>query len=87
MSDLTVVHRENLEPFDAVTLSTEHRLEFSDGELSAVYPSDADETAYRVALFSVENGGVSLPEGAAVLAATDTVTALVPERAYQEGDE
>lgn len=86
MSDLTVVHRENLEPFDKLNLNADHRLNFEDGELTAVYPSNAEETAYRVALFPVEDGGVTLPDGAAVLSADDTVVALVPERAYQGGD-
>jgi len=77
-----VVHRENLEAFDRLTVNTEYRLEFDDGELTAVYPENADETEYVTAMFPVSEGTVELPDGAVVLEATDTVVALVPNAAY-----
>lgn len=81
---LKVVTESNVETFDEVTLNPDHRLDFEDGELTAVYPENADETEYRVAMFPITNGTVELPDGAAVLdVTTDTVVALVPEAAYR----
>lgn len=82
MADFDVVHHKNLQAFDTVELNTEHRLEFDSKELSAVYPSNADTTEYTVAIFNVSDGTVDLPSGAAVLEASDTVVALVPNDAY-----
>jgi len=85
MTELEVVHQENVQAFDEFDISTDHRLTFEDGELSAVYPSDTPTTKYVVAIFNVEEGTVDLPEGAAVLEATDTVVALVPADSYGGG--
>lgn len=83
---LTVVDRENVEAFDRLTLNADHRLEFEDGELTAIYPDRADETEYVVAMYPVEGGTVELPDGAVVLEATDTVVALTPATAYGGGE-
>ncbi|OYR82987.1 hypothetical protein DJ84_09070 [Halorubrum ezzemoulense] len=79
---LTVVDRENVDAFDRLTLNADHRLEFEDGTLTAVYPDGADETEYVVGIYPVEGGTVELPDGAVVLEATDTVVALTPATAY-----
>jgi hypothetical protein len=84
---LRVYHRENVEPFDRLTLNPDSRLTFEEGELTAVYPVDATEQEYQVAMFPVEDGAVELPDGAVVLEATDTVVALVPTEEYGGGDE
>jgi hypothetical protein len=78
---LRVYHRENVEPFDRLTLNPDSRLTFE------VYPVDATEQEYQVAMFPVEDGAVELPDGAVVLEATDTVVALVPTEEYGGGDE
>jgi hypothetical protein len=84
-NEFTVLNRENVEPFDRLTLNSEHRLEFEDGHLTAVYPAGADETEYVVAMYPVESGTVELPDGAVVLEATDTLVALTPATAYGGG--
>jgi len=82
---LTVKNHQNVSAFDTLEISTEGRLEFEDGELSAVYPDGADETEYVVATYPVESERVVLPDRAVVLEATDSVTALVPADAYGSG--
>jgi len=86
MSELRVVDTA-VEPFDTVTLSPD-RVEYDDGQLTAVYPSDADTETFRVALFEYggEADAVDLPEDSAVLSVGEgVVVALVPETAYHGG--
>jgi hypothetical protein len=84
MTELQTVVEENVEPFDRLTLNTDHRIDFEDGELTAAYPENADETEYQVALFPTsEDGSVELPDGSAVLSVGESVVALVPVEQYK----
>jgi hypothetical protein len=80
---LKVVTEDSVEPFDRLTLNADHRIDFEDGELTAAYPENADETEYQVALFPTEDGGVELPDGSAVLSVGESVVALVPTEQYE----
>jgi len=88
MSDLKVVETD-VEPFDRVTLNPEGRIEYDDGRLTALYPENADESEYFVALFHYDTDPLSLPDSTVVLGAGEgVVTALVPTDAYSvEGGE
>lgn len=85
MNEIKVVYEPNLSVFDEVEANTNHRLEYDDGEFSCVYPVTAEITDYVVAVFSVEDGIVDLPDGSAILEADgDSVVALVPKEVYSE---
>lgn len=85
-TELSVRRYENVEPFDRLILNPDHRLEFGDRTLTAVYPDGVDETEYIVGVFPVENGGVELPDGSVVVDVAEDVTALVPAAAYGGSD-
>lgn len=82
-TEIQVVYRENLQPFDRIEINSEHRLEFDNGELEAAWPAEASTTEYQAAIFPIEDGGTELPEGAVILSATDTLVALVPTSEYE----
>lgn len=82
-NELNIVVEESVEPFDRLRINTEHRIDYTDGELRAAYPPGATEREYQVALFPTEDGGVELPDGSAVLSVGETVVALVPVEEYE----
>jgi len=87
MSELTVVDKA-VEPLDRVEFSADGRVEYSDGRLRVLYPSEADTTEYVVAVFNVESGTVELPDGAVVLSIDEgVVVAAVPASEYGVSDE
>jgi len=82
MSELQVVDKA-VEPLDRAEFSADGRVEYSDGRLRCLYPSDADTTEYVVAVFNVEDGTVELPEGAVVLSIDEgVVVSAVPASEY-----
>ena len=85
MTELEVVDTA-VEPLTRVEFSADGRVEYDDGRLRCLYPSEADTTEYVVAVFNVESGAVELPEGAVVLSISEgVVVAAVPSSAYGVG--
>jgi hypothetical protein len=85
-NNLCVVDRD-VSTFDKLELNADGKLSYDDGELTAVYPADADEMSYVVASFAIEDGEAEVPDGAVVLAADDRLHCLVPAGEYGGGSE
>ena len=82
MSELTVVRR-NVDIYDTLEINTTNRLEFESGELTAVYPADAETTEYVVASVGIKEGNINMPSGSAILELrNDSVLCLIPREAY-----
>jgi len=87
MSELEVLDTD-VSPLSRVEFSADGRVEYSDGRLRCLYPSEADTTEYVVAVFNVEGETVELPDGAVVLSISEgVVVAAVPSDAYGVSDE
>ena len=85
MTELEVVDTA-VEPLTRVEFSADGRVEYSDGRLRCLYPSEVDTTEYVVAVFNVESGAVELPDGAVVLSISEgVVVSAVPADAYGVG--
>lgn len=84
MSELFVVDTD-VEPFDRVELSPDGRVEYDGGQLTALFPENADVRQYVVSLFNYggESDTVDLPDDSVVLDVGEgVVTVLVPSDAY-----
>ena len=88
MSELEVVDTA-VEPLSRVEFSPDGRVEYDDGRLRCLYPSDAAITEFVIAVFDYgASSTVELPEGAVVLSVGEgTVVAAVPSDAYGVSDE
>lgn len=83
LAELQVVER-RVSAFDTVSLDPDGRIDYSEGELTAVFEADAETETFRVALFNYgESDALEIPEGAVILGVGNGVaTALVPTEAY-----
>lgn len=83
MSELEVVDT-SVSPLSRVEFNPDGRVEYENGRLTAVYPSDADVREFVIAVFNYrESSTVELPEGAVVLSVGEgVVVAAVPSDAY-----
>jgi len=86
MTELEVVD-ENVEPLDTVEFAPDGRVEYGDGRLTAVYPSDVGVTEFVIAVFQYDDtNSVELPNDSVVLSVGEgTVSAAVPSSAYGGG--
>lgn len=83
MSELEVVDT-SVSPLSRVEFNPDGRVEYENGRLTAVYPSDADVREFVIAVFRyADSDTVELPEGAVVLSVGEgVVVTVVPSSAY-----
>jgi len=86
MGELEVVDTA-VEPLSRVEFAPDGRVEYENGRLTAVYPSNADVREFVVAVFNYrDTNSVELPDGAVVLSVGEgVVSAAVPSDAYGVG--
>ncbi|WP_248895631.1 hypothetical protein [Haloplanus halobius] len=89
MSELEVLDTA-VSPLSRVEFSADGRVEYDDGRLRCLYPSEKDTTEFVIAVFRyADSNTVELPEGAVVLSVGEgVVVTAVPSDAYGvEGEE
>lgn len=74
----------SVEPLSRVEFAPDGRVEYDDGRLRCLYPSEAATTEFVVAVFNYrDTNTVELPDGAVVLSVGEgVVVAAVPADAY-----
>ena len=88
MSELEIVDTA-VSPLSRVKFNPDGRVEYENGRLTAVYPSDADTTEFVIAVFRyADSDTVELPNDSVVLSVGEgVVVAAVPSAAYGVSDE
>ena len=86
MLELEVVDME-VEPLDRVEFNPDGRVDYEDGRLRCLYPSEADTTEFVIAVFKYSNSySVKLPSDSVVLNVDEgSVMTAVPSSAYGVG--
>jgi len=86
MSELEVLDTA-VSPLSRVEFDPDGRVEYENGRLTAVYPSDADVREFVIAVFRyADSDTVELPNDSVVLSVGEgVVVAAVPSSAYGAG--
>jgi len=86
MTELEVVDTA-VEPLSTVEFNPDGRVDYENGRLTAVYPSDADVREFVIAVFDYgESSTVELPNDSVLLSVGEgVVVAAVPSDAYGVG--
>ncbi|KAB7514586.1 hypothetical protein DM867_05545 [Halosegnis rubeus] len=86
MSELEIVDTA-VSPLSRVKFNPDGRVEYENGRLTAVYPSDADVREFVIAVFRYANSDtVELPNDSVVLSVGEgVVVSAVPSDAYGVG--